>query len=265
MPTLYDDMGTALHLTGPPSRVVSLVPSLTEAVATSRPALLVGVTDWCTHPADLTVTRVRGTKNPNLATIASLKPDLVLANKEENREFDVRRLRAAGIPVWVTVIEAVSQALASLERMFTLGLAADPPDWLTAARQVWSGSPPEAVARAVVPIWRDPWMVVGRSTFTGDLLRRSGVANAFADHPDRYPHVSLEEIDRSDVDLVLLPDEPYAFNAQDGPEAFHNVSTELVSGRLLTWYGPSLLEAREMLRDVVAALVSRQSARTPRR
>ena len=255
MLTLHDDMGTALHLTRPPRRVVSLVPSLTEAVATSRPDLLVGATDWCTHPPDLQVTRVRGTKNPNLATIASLKPDLVLANKEENRELDVRRLRAAGIPVWVTVIETVRQALASLERMFSAGLGADVPDWLVAARELWSGPRPEVVARTVVPIWRDPWMVVGRSTFTGDLLRRAGLANAFADHPGRYPHVSLEEIDRPDVDLVLLPDEPYLFTAQDGPEAFHKVSTRLVSGRLLTWYGPSLLEARRMLRDVVAALV----------
>lgn len=83
--------------------MVSLVPSLTEAVATTRPELLVGATDWCTHPVDLDVTRVRGTKNPNRGTIASLEPDLVLANKEENRELDVRRLRDAGIAVWVTV------------------------------------------------------------------------------------------------------------------------------------------------------------------
>jgi ABC-type Fe3+-hydroxamate transport system substrate-binding protein len=260
MPTVYDDMGSALHLTRPPARVVSLVPSLTEAVATARPDLLVGATDWCTHPAGLKVTRVRGTKNPKLATITSLKPDLVLANKEENRELDVRRLRASGVPVWVTVIETVPQALASLERVFSVGLGADVPDWLVAARQLWSGQLPEVVARTVVPIWRDPWMVVGRSTFTGDLLRRAGLANVFANHPDRYPHVSLEEIDRPDVELVLLPDEPYAFNARDGPEAFHNVSTRLVSGRLLTWYGPSLLEARGMLREVVAGLRGRRSS-----
>ncbi len=82
----------------PPRRVVSLVPSLTEALAPT--GLLVGATDWCTHPADLDVTRVRGTKNPSLEAIQALAPDLVIANQEENREPDVRRLREAAVPSW---------------------------------------------------------------------------------------------------------------------------------------------------------------------
>ena len=73
-----------------------------------------GATDWCTHPADLETTRVRGTKNPDLKAIMALEPDLVLANKEENRRTDVEKLRAAGVPVWVTDIETVDQALTSL-------------------------------------------------------------------------------------------------------------------------------------------------------
>jgi hypothetical protein len=89
-------------------------------------------------------------------------------------------------------------------------------------------------------------MVVGRSTFTGDLLRRRGYDNVFANHEDRYPKLLLEEVDRADVDVVLLPDEPYVFTADDGPEAFSR-PTRLVSGRLLTWYGPSLLEAATFL------------------
>ena len=108
-----DDLDAAVELPRPPARVVSLVPSLTEAIATSCPQLLVGATDWCTHPADLDVARVRGTKNPHLAAIADLAPDLVVANKEENRELDVRRLRERGITVWVTDIEDVPSALTS--------------------------------------------------------------------------------------------------------------------------------------------------------
>ncbi len=105
-------------------RVVSLVPSLTESVAATRRETLAGVTDWCTHPADLDVPRVRGTKNPNLAAIKALRPGVVLANQEENRRIDVERLRAAGVPVWVTVIETVDQAMTSLQRMFAaLGCA----------------------------------------------------------------------------------------------------------------------------------------------
>jgi hypothetical protein len=98
-----------------------------------------------------------------------------------------------------------------------------------------------------VPIWRDPWMVVGRDTFTGDLLRRLGWLNAYCDHAERYPHVDLSEIDDPDLDLVVLPDEPYEFSEHDGPEAFTRVPTRLVSGRLLTWYGPSMVSARRRL------------------
>ncbi|MGW1024459.1 helical backbone metal receptor [Streptomyces sp. NPDC002577] len=254
MPPLHDDMGTAVDLAHPPRRVVSLVPSLTEAIAAGRPDILVGATQWCTHPGDLDVVRVRGTKNPDRDAIVRLRPDLVIANKEENRELDVARLRAAGVPVWVTVIETVPQALDSLERMFTEALDTSVPDWLVAARALWSGPLRDVAATAAVPIWRDPWMVVGRSTFTGDLLRRAGLANAFAEHPDRYPHRALEEIDRPDVDVVLLPDEPYVFSENDGPEAFHRVPTRLVNGRLITWYGPSLLPAHDMLRQLVATL-----------
>jgi hypothetical protein len=94
-----------------------------------------------------------------------------------------------------------------------------------------------------VPVWRDPWMVVGGRTFTGDLLARAGLANVFGSHDERYPHVGLEEIDGAGADLVLLPDEPYVFTADDGPEAFARTPTRLVSGRLLTWYGPSMLDA----------------------
>ena len=110
MSPLYDDMGTAVHLARPPRRVVSLVPSLTEAVAAGHPEVLVGATKWCTHPGDQDFLRVSGTKNPDGEAIARLRPDLVIANKEENRELDVTRLRAAGVPVWVTVIETVPQA-----------------------------------------------------------------------------------------------------------------------------------------------------------
>ncbi len=238
-----DDLGAPFARSGPARRVVSLVPSLTESVAATRPGALVGATDWCTHPADLDVTRVRGTKNPDVAAVAALRPDVVLCNREENRELDVRRLRAAGVPVWVTVIETVPQALRSLTRIFEEALGWEVPAWLEEVRAAWDHPAPPVTHRVAVPIWRDPWMVVGRDTFAGDLLRRRGLGNAYADAGGRYPQVDLADLDRPDLDLVLLPDEPYPFTADDGPEAFSRVPTRLVSGRLVTWYGPSLLEA----------------------
>lgn len=243
-----DDLGAPVPLPGPASRVVSLVPSITEALAADVPDRLVGATDWCTHPADLDVRRVRGTKNPDLAAIRALAPDLVVANKEENRELDVRRLREAGVAVWVTDIETVPQALTSLERLYDEALAHARPDWLRQARERWDRPVPPSRGRVAVPVWRDPWMVVGPRTYTGDLLRRLGWTNAFEDGAERYPHVELAALDRDDdVDLVLLPDEPYVFTSDDGPEAFTRVPTRLVSGRLLTWYGPAMVEAYDEL------------------
>lgn len=237
---MNDDLGHPVDLRRPVARIVSLVPSLTEAIAATRRGALVGATDWCTHPADLDVERVRGTKNPDRRAITTIAPDLVIANREENRELDITRLREAGIPVWVTVIETVDQAFSSMRRMFTDALGWEVPDWLVEAERVWAEPAADDGRRVAIPIWRDPWMVVGSDTFTGDLIQRLGLVNAFADSPDRYPHVELDDID---ADLVLLPDEPYVFTGDDGPEAFTRTPTELVSGRLLTWYGPSLVDA----------------------
>jgi len=242
---MRDDLGHHVHVAAPARRVVSLVPSLTEALVSIEPGAVVGATDWCTHPAALAVTRVRGTKNPDLPLIRALSPDLVVANKEENREIDVRRLREAGVPVWVTDIETVPQAVASMERLVG-ALGWSQPAWLAEVRGLWCGPFPAVTRRVAVPIWRDPWMVVGARTFTTDLIRRLGWDNVYAEHEGRYPHVELADLDACGADVVLLPDEPYAFSGDDGPEAFTATPTELISGRLITWYGPSLVEAAEL-------------------
>ncbi|MFW3168626.1 helical backbone metal receptor [Geodermatophilus sp. CPCC 206100] len=249
---LLDDLGAPVDLPRPPRRVVSLVPSLTEALAVTVPDRLVGATDWCTAPPGLDVPRVRGTKNPDRAAIEALAPDLVVANQEENRRLDVERLRAAGVPVWVTVIESVDQALASMRRLFADALDAGEPDWLTEAARVWAEPAPDDGRRVAVPVWRDPWMVVGPRTFTGDVLSRLGLVNVLAQHPDRYPRVELADIAAAAPDVVVLPDEPYRFTPDDGPEAFPGTRTVLVSGRDLTWYGPSLTGARARLRAALA-------------
>lgn len=230
-------------------RVVSLVPSLTEAVASVDASLLVGVTEYCTHPADLDVARVGGSKYPTVETVLDLRPDLVLANVEENRREDVEALRMAGVPVWVCYPRAVVEAFAALREMFeVLGVSA--PRWLPEAEAVWAPPPARVIAeRALVPVWRRPWVVLGSETFAGDMLRRLGVKHLYADAAERYPRPPLHELVDAAPDLLVLPDEPYEFTATDGPEAFAGVPYALVSGRHLTWYGPSMIEARSVLLD----------------
>ena len=277
-----DDLGTPVPVPAEVTRVVSLVPSLTESLAATAPGLLVGATDWCTQPPDLAVRRVRGTKNPDLDAILDLRPDVVLTNEEENRLPDLDALRAAGLAIWVTAPRSVPEALASLDRMLTVACRLGRPAWLDEAVAAWAGAAeprataPSATApaatppagrgatlgavppphrRAVVPIWRRPWMALGRDTFAGDVLARLGVANVLADATERYPRVDLAALPPHD--LVVLPDEPYAFSPSNGPEAFPGVAVVCVSGRHLTWYGPSLVSApwvlaRQLSTDVRA-------------
>ncbi|WOX08447.1 helical backbone metal receptor [Streptomyces sp. N50] len=229
-------------------RVVSLVPSLTEAIALTLPGVVAGATDWCSNPADLGVTRVGGTKNPKLDHIISLAPDVVIANEEENRALDLTALREAGVEVLVTEVRDVPQAFRELARVLDACGAPSRPRWLDEAEEAWAQLPePERRITAVVPIWRRPWMVLGRDTFAGDVLSRLGVDNAYATHADRYPRVTIDELRAAEPDLVVLPDEPYRFTADDGPEAFTGLPCSLVSGRHLTWYGPSLGEAPRVL------------------
>ncbi|GAA0607688.1 helical backbone metal receptor [Streptomyces crystallinus] len=237
-------------------RVVSLVPSLTEAVAATAPGLVVGATDWCTHPPGLAAARIGGTKNPDTAAIAALRPDLVIANEEENRELDLAALRAAGLEVLVTEVRDLDQAFAELARVLVDACGLARPRWLDEAREAWErvGRPPSPVA-AVVPVWRRPWMVLGRDTFAGDLLDRLGVRNVYADHAERYPRIPLDELRAAGADLLVLPDEPYRFTADDGPEAFPDLPAALVDGRLLTWYGPSLAAAPGALSGALRAAV----------
>ena len=135
-----------------------------------------------------------------------------------------------------------------MERLFA-GPSAGPPRWLAEARRLWCGALPPVTRTVAIPIWRDPWMVVGRRTFTSDLVRRLGWETCTPAH-DRgpLPRVDLADLDAAGADVVLLPDEPYVFTGDDGPEAFRR-PTELVSGRLLTWYGPSLVEAASLRRS----------------
>jgi ABC-type Fe3+-hydroxamate transport system substrate-binding protein len=250
-----DDLGRHLDVTRPVSRVVSLVPSLTESIAATAPGLLVGATDWCTHPSDLDLRRVGGTKNPRVDDVAALAPDLVIANDEENRDVDIAALADRGLPVWVTAPRTLVDAFESLDRMLRVGCGLDRPGWLDAAVAAWGTATAGRRMRAVVPIWRRPWMVVGRDTFAGDVLANLGIDNVYAQSPDRYPKVSLAEIRDAEPDIVVLPDEPYAFGWDDGPEAFvgWGVPVACVSGRHLTWYGPSLVDARRVLLDQLAA------------
>ena len=263
----------------PPERVVSLVPSVTESLFDLGVGdRLVGITDYCVHPQGKieTIEKVGGTKNPDVARIIALKPDLVIVNQEENRREDVERLQSANIPVWVTFPKTVQDVLNLLwdtMNMFN-ETAMSPRVRLIESQYDWvmgiSEAQEDNICRVFVPIWSDPLMTFNQDTYIHDLLRVCGGNNVFAerdrkyplaadvgdadpysqDDPrvmgrdTRYPRVTLDEVVAAQPDIILLPSEPYGFTeadiatfaALDVPAA-KNKQIKLVDGSYLTWHG----------------------------
>jgi ABC-type Fe3+-hydroxamate transport system substrate-binding protein len=253
-----------------PRRIVSLVPSLTEALfALGLGERVVGVTAWCVHPAEgvARLPKLGGTKDPDLDAIRALEPDLVIANHEENTQRAVAALRAAGLEVWVTYPRTVAGGVELLGALADLG--AEP-----RARAKVLGPCERALAdaqqrnaqrrdhpRVFCPIWRNPWMSVGADTYAHDLIALCGGANAFGARSDRrYPIVSQDEIVAAAPEVILLPDEPYAFGAADRDElaalpipAARGGRIHLLDGTLVSWYGPRIALAIRTLEALVAA------------
>lgn len=257
--------------TGDARRIVSLVPSLSEALfALGLGDRVVGVTDWCVHPAAevAALPKVGGTKNPSLARLFELEPDLVIANQEENRERDVEKVREAGIPVWVTYPRSVADAIALLRDLAELGPPSERAERLLAsierAHRRALDEPPERRVRVFCPIWKKPWMAVGGDTYADDLLSLCGGDNVFRERAERrYPLVEEEEIVAAAPEVVLLPDEPYAFGAREVEElsrlaipAAASRRIHCVDGTWISWYGPRIGRALEELRKRIAPLES---------
>lgn len=245
-------------------RIVSLVPSLTDAVATlGRAEALVGVTRFCVHGAPDTAERVGGTKNPDVDRVITLEPDLVLANTEENRAEDLTRLRQAGLQVQEHHPRAVADVGPMLQRLGATLDADDAADALiadveTARRRAASRVPAPRVA-AVTLIWRRPWMAVGPGTYADSLLWECGFANVLAGFGEPYPKLDPSFVLGADV--ALLPSEPYAFGAADHAAVHALVGEETrlveVDGELLTWHGPRTAPALDAFSALAADLAER--------
>ena len=247
-------------------RIVSLVPSLTEAlVGYGLADSIVGRTRYCEEPAGVVahIEVVGGTKNPDVARIISLRPDLVIVNKEENRLEDCRALEAAGVRLHVTHPQTVEEAASMLEELGGVCGAADAGAGLADAVREALAACDAAVhtqgerraPRTFCPIWRKPYMTFRRATYIGDMLARAGCDNVFGERDGAaFFEVSLEEILAARPELVVLPDEPYVFEARHADElraAGVGARYVLLDGKDLAWYGPRIPRALERLRLAV--------------
>ncbi|NDC40923.1 MAG: cobalamin-binding protein [Chitinophagia bacterium] len=257
MVRLFTDMtGRTIHLDHPPVRIVSLVPSQTELLYDLGLAdEVVGITKFCVHPDAWFrhKRRVGGTKQLHIEQIRELRPDLVLANKEENVREQIEEL-AAHYPVWVSDISNLEEALVMIRNIGVMtGMMNNA---MAIERQIKSGFSTlknnTRPLRVLYLIWRDPYITVGGDTFISDMIYRMGWINVMQDKT-RYPEVTLEDIKQINPDLLLLSSEPFPFETKHF-SAFSDVIPQerirLVDGEMFSWYGSRLVHSVRYFMDL---------------
>ena len=223
-------------------RVVSLVPSVTETLL-AWGVTPVACTRFCEQP-DLP--HVGGTKDPDVAAIVDLRPDLVVLCVEENRREDADALNAAGLVTAALSIDGVADVAPALRTLAAL-VGVDPAR-IEDVEKITAGAPSDGRLRAFVPIWKRPWMSLAGGTYGSSLLAAIGVDNVFADAGDRYPTVTLEEARARRPDVVLAPSEPYPFRERHVPVLDEVAPVVLVDGQDLFWWGVRTPAAAQRLR-----------------
>lgn len=252
-----------MRLEQPARRIVSLVPSLTELLADlGLSERVVGITRFCNRPPEWRKgkTRIGGTKDADVERIRKLRPDLVIANKEENLRETIEAIRGF-CAVWTSDISNLEDALAMIR---DVGLLTGTAEGARAMIERIGETLPIRAATPSAPrvaylIWQDPLMSVGHDTFIHEMLRISGFENVFADRR-RYPVISREELTDARADIILLSSEPYPFRRRDADafsERFPHSRVERVEGDMFSWYGSRLLQSGAYLRELRDRLIPR--------
>lgn len=246
MISLFDQIGEKITLMGFPNRIVSLVPSQTELLYDlGLHQEVVGITKFCIHPAawHLQKTKVGGTKNINLQKVKALRPDLIIANKEENTKEDILALREV-CPVYTSDIQSLDDAYRMMTDTATLTNRRSQADNLIQTiRSQFSGIKPTLNhLRVAYLIWKNPYMAAGHSTFIHHILELTGMKNVF-EHLPRYPQFSIEALQLLSPDVILLSSEPFPFSDKhisDFRLCFPDTQIALVDGEMFSWYGSRL-------------------------
>lgn len=276
---LTDMTFVEIEIQQPVRRVVSLVPSVTESLfGIGVGQRVVGRTSFCVSPAPEVdaIEVVGGTKNPKLDKIIALKPDLVLANKEENRREDILHLREQGLAVHVGQPTTVEEGLAyvsTLGRVFQVEEQADRivregVREVVAARErarereelnAHRKSPRDhSKPRVVAFIWRDPWMVAGGDTYIRDMIETLGGEHVPATTEDRYPETDAAQVLLLRPDILLFPDEPFPFkppHLEFWREQLPSLPADrfrICDGQDLCWFGTRIPAALRRLAPLLA-------------
>jgi len=254
--TFIDQLGRDVVLPFPPQRIVSLVPSQTELLHDlGLGDRVVGITKFCVHPEEWfrNKTRVGGTKDVKLEVVRSLRPDLIIANREENVKEQIVEM-AQEFPVWVSDVNDLRSALQAI--ILISELTGDVETGAQLSQEIavrFAELRPMVSASAIYLIWKGPYMAAGSDTFIYDMMQRCGLRNLITD--SRYPELSEAQLQELNPDLVLLSSEPFPFkekHLEELRQLLPNAQVLLVDGELFSWYGSRLLHSPEYFKALMA-------------
>ena len=236
-----DHLGIQHQLDQVPSRIVSLVPSITELICDlGLQNNLVGCTKFCVHPKHLrdSAVMIGGTKKVNIERIKSLSPDLIFANKEENVQDDVEALRDVA-PVWVSDIKTWDDSLSFIEECGIIFSRESKAGHIITILNANVRKIMTEECRAAYLIWKNPWMTVGGDTYIHSVIKKTGFTNVFG-HKKRYPETDLKELKNIHPDIILLSSEPFPFKSDHVDQLSQYLPKAiilLVDGEYFSWYG----------------------------
>jgi ABC-type Fe3+-hydroxamate transport system substrate-binding protein len=262
MPVFFDQLNREVNLPRSPIRIISTVPSQTELLFyLGLDKYIVGITNFCTRPADKvkTITKIGGTKKLNIKLIKELRPDLIIANKEENEREQIEELTAF-CPVWISDVDDLPTAIDMIQSIGQMLRRKNKADALNRAIQYRFRQlhVPATKLRVAYLIWRKPYMVAGNGTYINNMLQLCGFINVF-DVP-RYPEVNNEQLIAANADVILLSSEPYPFSEKHVAEfsaLLPKARISVVDGEMFSWYGSRLLGVPGYLAAVVESIVNR--------
>ncbi len=254
MPFYTDQLNRTINLTGNPERIISLVPSQTELLFDlGLDKEVIGITKFCVHPHEWFVhkQRIGGTKTIDIPKVTALKPDLIIANKEENTREQIEALEKMA-PVWISDVNCVSDALEMISSIGAITGKDAKAKKLIEEIEIDLGKvdalindPSHRRYRVAYLIWKDPYMAAGGDTFIHAMLAVNGWENVFSNE-DRYPTIDCNELRKRDTELVLLSSEPYPFKQKHIDELqkqLPGIKLMIVNGEIFSWYGSRMLLA----------------------
>lgn len=252
-----DHLGYKVRLATRPNRIISLVPSITETLYhLGLEERIVGRTKFCVHPEGQVAdtAKIGGTKTVDFKTIEELEPDLIIANKEENRKEDVEHLQEL-YTVWISDIQSIYQGVKLIKELgILLGVL---PNSIKLTKQIAIEERlllpiHKETKKAAYLIWKAPYMTVGSDTYIHSALKMCGFENAFGDQT-RYPIVEIKDLIEKQPDYIFLSSEPFPFkekHIQELKDQGIKSKIILVDGEMFSWYGSRILKALPYFRGL---------------